>query len=148
MNINSDRNIKRKKVLQLHGRGKTKTEISELLGVPRSTIHDWVTGRRRNTTVKTTVQNSFDENDNPINIITEEETTESFETPYLAGMTKNDFRQERLKEFLENVKYVQYPAPVKPKTYSVANKSTMIIGDTHFGFECWDTINIFLQAVE
>jgi hypothetical protein len=149
MNTHSDRNVKRKKVLHLHERGKTKTEISELLGVPRSTIHDWVTDRRRNTTVvKTTVQNSFDENDNPINIITEEETTESFDAPYLAGMTKNDFHQERLKEFLENVKYVQYPAPTKPKTYSVANKSTMIIGDMHFGFECWDTINIFLQAVE
>lgn len=146
MNIHSDRQLKKQKVLHLHERGKTKLEISELLGVPRSTIHDWVTGRKRGTTVKTTIIEGSDVDGCQLNIITEEETTDTFNAPYISS--RSEFQQEQLKEFLENIKYVQYPAPEKPKSHSVANKTTMVIGDTHFGFECWDTLNIFLQAVE
>lgn len=146
MNIHSDRKNKFKRVLELYKGGKSKTEISNHLGVPRSTVHDWVTGRRRGTTVKTTIIEGSDEDGCQLNIITEEETTDTFSSPYIS--TRGEFQQEQLKEFLENIKYIQYPAPQKPKSYSVANKTTMIIGDTHFGFECWDTLNIFLQAVE
>lgn len=146
MNINSDRQTKKEKVLKLHEKGKSKTEISELLGVPRSTIHDWVTGRRRNqvTTIKTTTIDGFDEDGCQLNIITDEETDIS--APYL--MSRNEFQQERIREFIENIHYIKYPAPTKPKNYSKACDVALIIGDMHFGYECWDTLNIFFQCVE
>lgn len=145
MNIHSDRKNKYKRVIELHKSGKSKTEISDHLGVPRSTVHDWVTGRRRGTTVKTTIIEGSDEDGCPLNIITEEETVDSFGAPYIS---RSEFQQEQLREFLENIHYVKYPAPTKPKKHMVANDVAMVIGDMHFGYECWDTLNIFFQCVE
>lgn len=136
-------------VISLFKKGKSKTEISELLGVPRSTVFDWITGRKR-TKLKTTIieeESTYDENDNPIDIITEHESNDSsYSFDCESSLSRED--EERIKDFIKNIKPVQYPAPPKPKTYSSPNKIAMVIGDTHFGVECWDTLSIFLQVVE
>lgn len=148
MNNNTSKNNKQKQVLNLYKKGKTKTEISEMMGIPRSTIYDWITGRKKTTKVKTTIieeESSYDENDNPVDIITEEQILEDSDNHYNCMSEKEE---QRIKEFLLNIKAVQYPAPPKPKTYSEPNQIAMVIGDTHFGVECWNTLNIFLQVVD
>lgn len=154
MRMSNNTDPKQKKINQaisLHKKGKTKTEISELMGIPRSTIFDWITGRRKTTTtqVKTTIveeDSCYDENDNPIDIITTQETSDYDDSSFSTRLTKRE--EDKIKEFLNTVKSVQYPAPPKPKTYHSPNKIAMVIGDTHFGVECWDTLNIFLDVVD
>jgi hypothetical protein len=142
-----NRQDKVKQVLNLYKKGKTKTEISEMMGIPRSTVFDWITGRRK-TKVKTTIieeESCYDENDNRIDIITEQET-DNEDTSFVSSMNKEE--EERILDFIKNIKPVQYPAPPKPITYSTPNKIALVIGDTHFGVECWDTLNIFLKTVD
>lgn len=149
MNIDQAKQSKINQVLNLHKKGFSKTEISEKTGVPRSTIFDWITGRKKTTKVKTTIieeESSYDENDNPIDIITEQETDIIDDVPLISNLSKYD--EEKIKEFISNIRCVQFPAPPKPKTYSSPNRIALVIGDTHFGVECWDTLNIFLQTVD
>lgn len=147
-NITS-KQTKHEQVLSLHKKGKSNTEISEILGVPRSTVFDWITGRRRTTKVKTTIieeESSYDENDNRVDIITEQESEQLDTPPFISGFS--NFDEQKIKELLMNIKTVQYPAPPKPRTYSEPNKIALVIGDTHFGVECWNTLDIFLQVVD
>jgi predicted transcriptional regulator len=147
-NITS-KQTKHEQVLSLHKKGKSNTEISEILGVPRSTVFDWISGRRRSTKVKTTIieeESSYDENDNRVDIITEQESDQLDSSPFVSNFSKYD--EQKIKEILMNIKAVQYPAPPKPRTYFEPNKIALVIGDTHFGVECWNTLDIFLQVVD
>jgi hypothetical protein len=127
----------------------SKAEISEKTGIPRSTIFDWITGRKKTTKVKTTIieeESSYDENDNQIDIIIKEEVDGDDYVDGTSSLSKHD--EERIKDFLLSIKPVQYPAPERPKTYTMPNKIALVIGDTHFGVECWNTLDIFLQVVD
>jgi predicted DNA-binding protein YlxM (UPF0122 family) len=149
MNIDQTKQSKINQVLNLYKKGFSKTEISEKTGVPRSTIFDWITGRKKTTKVKTTIieeESSYDENDNPIDIITEQETDIIDDVPLVSNLSKYD--EEKIKDFISSIRCVQFPPPPKPKTYSSPNRIALVIGDTHFGVECWDTLNIFLQTVD
>ena len=149
MSIDQTKQSKLQQVLSLHKKGMSKTEISEKMGIPRSTIFDWITGRKKTTKVKTTIieeESSYDENDNQIDIIIKEEVDGDDYVDGTSSLSKHD--EERIKEFLLSIKPVQYPAPERPKTYTMPNKIALVIGDTHFGVECWNTLDIFLQVVD
>lgn len=149
MSIDQTKQSKLQQVLSLHKKGMSKTEISEKMGIPRSTIFDWITGRKKTTKVKTTIieeESSYDENDNQIDIIIKEEVDGDDYVDGTSSLSKHD--EERIKDFLLSIKPVQYPAPERPKTYTTPNKIALVIGDTHFGVECWNTLDIFLQVVD
>ena len=149
MRIDQTKQSKLQQVLSLHKKGMSKAEISEKTGIPRSTIFDWITGRKKTTKVKTTIieeESSYDENDNQIDIIIKEEVDGDDYVDGTSSLSKHD--EERIKEFLLSIKPVQYPAPERPKTYTMPNKIALVIGDTHFGVECWNTLDIFLQVVD
>jgi len=104
MNIDQAKQSKINQVLNLYKKGFSKTEISEKTGVPRSTIFDWITGRKKTTKVKTTIieeESSYDENDNPIDIITEQETDIIDDVPLISNLSKYD--EEKIKELPEKV---------------------------------------------
>jgi hypothetical protein len=149
MSIDQTKQSKLQQVLSLHKKGMSKAEISEKTGIPRSTIFDWITGRKKTTKVKTTIieeESSYDENDNQIDIIIKEEVDGDDYVDGTSSLSKHD--EERIKDFLLSIKPVQYPAPERPKTYTMPNKIALVIGDTHFGVECWNTLDIFLQVVD
>jgi hypothetical protein len=155
MNNNTDREQIKLEVLELNSQGKTNTEISQLLGIPRSTIYDYITGRRRGSVKKTTTiieEESFDENDVPVTVITEDDSD-----PYYdmidniisdnAYMSPLEMRRKKIDEFLNNREWVTYNPPqvtVKEK----ANDIVLVIGDMHFGVHCEKTLNVFYKVVE
>ena len=147
---NLSREQKIQHVKSLHKNGKTITEISLLTNIPRATIFDWVTGRKRNVVSfeKITEVSDYDENDNRVDLLIEDETeTQTIKSPFV-NIPSDEANKEGLMEFIMNIRPISYPAPTKPRVYSTPNKIAMVIGDTHFGIECWNTLNIFLQIVE
>jgi hypothetical protein len=141
-------------VLRLHTEGKTQSEISQLLDIPRSTVYDYITGRRRGIK-KTTIieeEETFDENDNPIDVITDTQADIYYDpvdeiatgVPY---MTPIQVRKKMIQEFLENREWRKYDPPQVTAKESPA-EIAMVIGDMHFGVHCDRTLNIFYKVVE
>lgn len=119
--------------IDLRSQGKTNTEISKILGIPRSTIYDWLGGSIKK--IVTTEEIIDDEN----GIVYDNVYTNVYNT------TTSD-KSDVLK-FLEELAPVRYPAPVRSGVKKEATDNAMVIGDMHFGMEDWNTLNIFLEVV-
>lgn len=134
---------------ELFDDGKTKTEISVILNIPRSTISDWIDKTRKTITTTTVVEeveidtNQQDDEDvyvprDPLVDVLRRKTFNAFE--------KSDKNQE-LAQTIRNLTPIQYSAPEKPKILQRPNKIALVIGDIHFGLEHWPTLYLFLEAV-
>jgi hypothetical protein len=124
------RDQKKSLAQELFQQGKSKSEISNMLGVPRSTIFDWVTSRNHRI-VTTTVDEYF----------TEESDNEDVYVP-LDPIASNP------KLSIEELAPIIYPAPIRSKVYQEPNNIAAVIGDIHFGLEDWNTLELFLQTVQ
>jgi hypothetical protein len=149
-----DRAQLRDLAVKLKNEGKSNTEIGEILNVPRATIYDWVNGRTR-TSIKTTIieeESYLDDNDNSVDIITEPETDPFYFMSDINGVSPVpsplDLRKRKIEEFLENREWKTYDAPQRTKLDETPNDVALVIGDTHFGVHCNDTLNIFYKVVE
>jgi predicted transcriptional regulator len=154
-NDNLDRSQLRNLAVMLSEQGLTNPQISQQLGIPRATIYDWVNGRTRSSIKKTTTiieEESFDENDNPIDVITEEDS-DLYYNPVdsvVEGsvyMSPLEVRKKKIEDFLNNREWKTYNPPqvtIKESGSDIA----LVIGDMHFGVHCPKTLNIFYKVVE
>jgi hypothetical protein len=147
---NIDRAQLRNLAIELSKEGKTNPEISELLGIPRATIYDWVNGRTRNSIKTTTIieEETFDENDVQVNVITENEP-EPFYMPLdsLPYTSPLDMKKSKLEEFFNNREWKEY-SPPQVTVQEKPNNIALVIGDMHFGVHCEKTLSIFYKVVE
>lgn len=102
-------------------------QISQKLGIGKTTAREWVKGD-----VKT-----------PVTKISLE-----IPIPYIKTQTEKTEDVESLKDFILNLQPINYEAPQKIKTKEQPNKFALVIGDIHFGSESQDVLNIFLKTVE
>ena len=119
--------------IQLRKQGKTNTEISKILDIPRSTLFDWIGGSVNK--VYTTEEIVKDQDGN---IISDNVYTKVYND------SSND---SDILKFLEEIKPIVYPAPTRSKVKQESTKTAIVIGDMHFGVEDWNTLNIFFEAV-
>lgn len=154
MNNNIDRDQLRNIAIDLKIKGKTDREISEALNIPRATIYDWVNNRTRGVKKTTTIiqeEESFDENDIPIDVITENEPDLYYDPidnivsgiPYVSPI---DMRKKMIEEFLDNREWRAYNPP-QVTVKEEPNEIALIIGDMHFGVHCEKTLNVFYEVV-
>jgi hypothetical protein len=134
------RDQKKSLAQELFQQGKSKTEISNLLGVPRSTIFDWVTGRKHHT-VTTIVDEYYTEEG--------ELDGEDVYVPIdpVAAALSHSAKETDVKQFIQELAPIVYPAPERTKVRQEPNKIACVIGDCHFGCEDWNTLDLFLQTV-
>lgn len=119
--------------ISLRKEGKTNTEISTLLNIPRSTLFGWIGGSTKKIIIEETI--TTDEND-------------LFNVNSLHSLYNNiQGKDEKILKFIENIKPISYPAPVRNKVSQSPNKIAVVIGDLHFGMEHQPTIDIFYQVV-
>jgi len=158
MNINHeniDRIQLRNLAVELKAQGKSNPEISEILNVPRATIYDWVNGRTRGSVKTTTTiieEERYDENDIPIDIITEDEQDPFYipiegEINGVEILSPLETRKKKIEEFLENREWKTYNPP-QVTVKEEPNEIALVIGDTHFGVHCEKTLNVFYKVVE
>jgi len=118
---------------ELRNQGKTNTEISKILGVPRTTLNDWIGGSIRK-------------------VVTEETIVDDDGDVVYDNIITNFYRSSSAKEediyiFLKQLAPMGYSAPVRSPVRQNPNKIAIVIGDMHFGFECNNTLNIFFETV-
>jgi hypothetical protein len=113
--------------LNLRSLGKSNTEISKLLKIPRSTLHDWIGGS--------------------IKKIVTEITDDSGDIVYTNIINSTIQSEDDVLEFLKKLKPMGYKSPQKGKTHKTANKICAVIGDLHFGMEDQNTIQIFFETI-
>ena len=113
---------------RLKSEGYSYRSIGKMLGIGKTTARDWVNG-----TVKAP-----------------KTATISLEIPIPFIRTPQDIEEEsyNLKEFILNLSPIYYNAPNKSVIKTAPNKIAMVIGDTHFGSESQNTLDIFLRTVE
>jgi hypothetical protein len=144
-------------VMQLQDEGYTFTQACQQLNMPRSTVWDWVNNRKRN--ISQIIEDDYynDEISDDIEIhdptmISSMVSNTPLSVPNVFSRNKKFQLQEEnyedIKNFIASLAPIQYPAPPKPTVYKQPNKYAMVIGDTHFGMENWDVLNLFLSAVE
>jgi DNA-binding transcriptional regulator YiaG len=127
--INKIENQKQKYLLKVKElkdvRNYSYTEISEYLGVPRSTVRDWYKTAKKTDHVE---KPTFEESDD----VVEPEKTE-------------------MEKFLENlapIKVTSWDSDFIRESYKVTeNDYAMVIGDMHFPMSDGPTIDIFFQVV-
>lgn len=121
--------------LELRSKGKTNTEISKILDVPRSTLFGWIGGSTKKIIMEETIIG--DENDlfdvNAFN--------------NLYSTNNSSTAKDEILRFLEELAPIEYPAPVRSGVKKESTNMAAVIGDTHFGHEDWNTLNIFLETV-
>ena len=118
--------------ISLRNKGKTNTEISKILNVPRSTLFDWIGGSTKKIIMEETIVS--DEND-------------LFDVNSFKSVYGNSNRDDEVLRFIENIKPIKYAAPTRSKVKQKANEIAVVIGDLHFGMEHQQTIDIFYQVV-
>lgn len=143
-------NIKKEKAKQMKSEGLSYTQIANNLGVKKSTAWDWVNDRKRN--VRKHSSGGFVIPTHIGNGIYENEDDQIVYAPAVY-VRNQDIKVEEdtfedIKDFIASLAPIQYPAPPIPSVYKEPNKYAMVIGDTHFGSEDWNVINLFLQTVE
>jgi len=120
----------------LKSQGKTNTEISQILNVPRKTIYNWI-GNSLEVTTSTFL---------------EEEPILNEDGDVVGNALKlckqYDADADEVLSFLEQLTPVLYPAPIRSEVRQESNKMAVIIGDLHFGVEHQPTIDIFYQVVQ
>lgn len=63
-------------------------------------------------------------------------------------LTKRDKNLEDVRSFLENLRPIEFPEPTFPLVTQSTNPYAVVIGDTHFGTESQEVLDIFLQTIE
>jgi hypothetical protein len=111
----------------LRSEGKTNTEISKILKIPRTTLNDWIGGS--------------------IKKVITEITDDDGDVVYTNIVNSISSSEDDVLEFLKKLSPMPYSAPVKSKTKQSANDVAVVIGDMHFGMECNKTLNIFFEVV-
>jgi hypothetical protein len=120
---------------QLQTEGKTNTEISKILDVPRKTIYNWI-GNSVSVTSSTYLE------EEPI--INEDGDVIG---NTLKVCRKYDADGDDVLRFLEQLAPVQYPAPTRCEVKETPNKFAVVIGDLHFADEHQPTVEIFYEVV-
>jgi hypothetical protein len=113
--------------LSLRSEGKTNTEISRLLNIPRSTLNDWIGG-----SVKKVVT---------------EITNDDGDVVYTNIVNSTTQNEEDILDFIRKLSPMPYKAPKVTPVKKSSNKIAVVIGDLHFGAEDQNTINIFFETV-
>lgn len=127
MNIEPDREKLIEDALALRSEGKTNTEISKILKVPRSTLHDWIGGS--------------------VKKIVTEITDDSGDIVYTNIINTTSQTEDDVLEFLKKLKPMGYKCPKKSKVSKSSSKIAAVIGDLHFGMEDDNTIQIFFETI-
>jgi hypothetical protein len=119
----------------LKSQGRTNTEISKILNVPRKTIYNWI-GNSLDVTSSTYL---------------EEEPILNEDGDIIGNALKvckqYDADGDDVINFLEQLAPIQYPAPIRSEVRQQANKFAVVIGDMHFGVEHQPTLEIFYEVV-
>jgi len=113
--------------LALRSEGKTNTEISKILKIPRSTLHDWIGGS--------------------VKKIVTEITDDSGDIVYTNIINTTSQTEDDILDFLHKLKPMGYKCPKKSKVKKESSKIAAVIGDLHFGMEDDNTIQIFFETI-
>ena len=136
MSNNYDKQQLIEQAKELQSQGKTHTEISKILDVPRKTLYNWI-GNSLNVTSRSYI---------------EEEPIINEEGEYIGNALKvckqHDADGDAVLQFLEQLTPIRYDAPKRSQVRQEASKSAVVIGDLHFGVEHQPTIDIFYKVVE
>jgi hypothetical protein len=125
---------------RLKSLGKTNTEISNILRVPRKTIYNWIGG----SVTKLITENFSNGVKETTEQILNDESCENFSgSVYIPSFNTED----DILRLLDKIAPIEYPAPVRSKMSTKASKKAVVIGDIHFGLECNDTLEIFYEVV-
>jgi hypothetical protein len=127
MNTETDKDRLIESALILRSEGKTNTEISKIINVPRSTLHDWIGGSNRKIVTEIT-----------------DDDGDVVYTKIIDSITQNE---DDVLEFLKKLSPTPYKAPVPSKVRKSSNKIAVVIGDLHFGMEDENTMSIFFETV-
>lgn len=111
---------------ELREQGMSYEQISKRLGVPRTTIWNW------------------------INKIKQTFSSEQPSTGVNVHVVDQQIKQQEgsLHDLIMQLAPIQYAAPTPAKIRQSPTKTSLVIGDTHFGAESQNVIDIFLQAVQ
>lgn len=111
---------------ELREQGLSYDEISNQLGVPKTTIWNWINK------VKSTFSPSSSTPSVGVHVVDQEIKQQ----------------ESSLHDLIMQLAPIQYVAPTKAKIRQTPTKAALVIGDTHFGSESQPVLDIFLQAVE
>ena len=147
-----------RQVREMMAEGFSQRQACKIIGVARSTVQNWLSQCSSN------FDNSYIEGETST-----EQYSELLEQAYNDPNALSDIMDEaynppnifirdplhrkqeenfeNILDFIATLAPIQYPAPVKPAVLQSANPYCMVIGDTHFGMEDWNVLNLFLEAV-
>lgn len=111
---------------ELREQGLSYEEISKQLGVPRTTIWNWINRVK--------------------NVFTPSSPAPSTNVHVVNQDIKH--QEESLHDLIMQLAPIQYAAPTRAKVRETPTKASLVIGDTHFGAESQAVIDIFLKTVE
>lgn len=111
---------------ELREQGMSYDQISKQLGVPRTTIWNWINKVKQAFSPASSVHNVD------------------------VHVVDQDIKQQEssLHDLIMQLAPIQYAAPARAKLRQTPTKTALVIGDTHFGAESQNVIDIFLQTVE
>lgn len=125
---------------RLKGLGKSNTEISNILKVPRKTIYNWIGG----SVTKLIIENISNGVKETMERVIDDESCENFSAQvYIPSFNTDD----QIKRMLDIIAPIEYPAPVRNGMKIKPSKKAVVIGDLHFGTECQKTIDVFFEVV-
>lgn len=127
MSNETDKESLIEQALDLRSQGKTNTEISKTLGIPRTTLNDWIGGS--------------------IKKVVTEITDDDGDVVYTNIVNSTSQSEDDVLAFIQKLSPMGYSAPVQSKVKQDANDIAIVIGDMHFGMECNKTLNIFFETV-
>lgn len=109
---------------QLREQGMSYRQIGEVLNVNNKTVWRWLNKTNKNTSLNAEIPNA---------IVSSKQIKDA---------------ESNLKEFILQLTPIHYAAPPKPQVYYKANTIDLVIGDTHFGAESQNVIDLFLATVQ
>ena len=113
---------------RLKSEGYSYNSIGKMLGIGKTTARDWVIGDVKQPKMAT--------------------ISLEIPIPYIKTPQQIEAESEDLKDFILNLEPIHFSAPIRPLVKTAPNKIALVIGDTHFGSEAQDVLDIFLKTVE